>query len=56
MHFFGFFLVPFVMFARIFYFCHYVFDTVIGALMGFFISYILVFSLDFLFNYFNLNI
>ena len=55
-NFFGFFLIPFVMFARIFYFCHYVFDTVIGALMGFFISYILVFSLDFLFNYFNLNI
>ncbi len=51
-HFFGFFLVPFVMFARIFYFCHYVFDTVIGALMGFFISYILVFGLDFLFKLF----
>ena len=30
----GFLIVPFVMFARIFYFCHYFFDTLVGALIG----------------------
>lgn len=30
----GFLVIPFVMFARIFYFCHYFFDTLVGALVG----------------------
>ena len=41
----GFIVVPFVMFARIFYFCHYFFDTLIGALIGGFVSFGLVFPL-----------
>ena len=44
----GFFLLPFVMFARIFYFCHYFFDTLIGALVGGGVSLGLVFPLKFL--------
>ena len=53
-NFIGFFFVPFVMFARVYYFCHYIFDTVIGALMGFIISYSLIFELDLLFSYFKI--
>jgi membrane-associated phospholipid phosphatase len=34
----GFFLIPFVMFARIFYFCHYITDTIVGTFLGLFIS------------------
>ena len=41
----GFIVVPFVMFARIFYFCHYFFDTLIGALIGGFVSFGLIFPL-----------
>ena len=37
----GYMLIPFVMFARIFYYCHYFFDTVIGALTGITVSVIL---------------
>ena len=44
----GFLLLPFVMFARIFYFCHYFFDTLIGALVGGGVSLGLVFPLKFL--------
>ena len=41
----GFLIIPFVMFARIFYFCHYFFDTLVGALIGGVISLGLVFPL-----------
>ena len=41
----GFFIIPFVMFARIYYFCHYVLDTAIGAILGISISLILVYPL-----------
>ena len=44
-NFFGFILIPFVMFARIFYFCHYIMDTVIGTLVGLTISWALVYPL-----------
>lgn len=30
----GFYIVPFVMYARIFYFCHFLSDTIIGSLLG----------------------
>ena len=30
--------IPFVMFARIYYFCHFIGDTIIGVLMGLMIS------------------
>lgn len=36
----GFLLIPLVMFARIFYFCHYILDTIAGSTMGLIISYI----------------
>lgn len=35
----GFFIIPFVMFARIYFFCHYLLDTIIGSMMGVIISY-----------------
>lgn len=35
---FGFLFVPLVMFARIYYYCHYLFDTIVGAILGSFIS------------------
>jgi hypothetical protein len=35
----GFILIPFVMFSRIFYFCHYVLDTIVGSALGLGISY-----------------
>ena len=44
-NFFGFILIPFVMFARIFYFCHYILDTVIGTLIGLCVSWALVYPL-----------
>ena len=44
-NFFGFILIPFVMFARIFYFCHYILDTVIGTLVGLCVSWALVYPL-----------
>lgn len=43
--FFGFLIIPFVMFARIFYFCHYFLDTLVGALLGGGVSLGLVFPL-----------
>ena len=42
---FGFFILPFVMFARIFYFCHYFFDTLVGAFVGGSVSLVLIFPL-----------
>ena len=45
-NFFGFILIPFVMFARIFYFCHYILDTVIGTLIGLCVSCDLVYPLS----------
>ena len=44
----GFIILPFVMFARIFYFCHYFLDTLIGAIIGGGISLGLVFPLRYL--------
>ena len=41
----GFIILPFVMFARIFYFCHFFFDTLIGAFIGGSISFGLIFPL-----------
>ena len=41
----GFLVIPFVMFARIFYFCHYFFDTLVGALVGGGVSLAIAFSL-----------
>ena len=35
-----FYFIPLVMFSRIFYFCHYILDTVAGCLCGISISYI----------------
>lgn len=35
-------LIPFVMISRVYYFCHYVSDTVVGAVAGWVISYSLV--------------
>lgn len=35
---FGFIIVPFVMFSRIYFYCHYLFDTIIGAVLGSLIS------------------
>jgi membrane-associated phospholipid phosphatase len=37
-NFLGFILIPFVMFSRIFYFCHYIMDTIIGTLLGLILS------------------
>jgi len=37
----SFILFPFVMFSRIYYFCHYIGDTFIGSLMGISISYLI---------------
>ena len=37
-NFFGFVLIPFVMFSRVFYFCHFIMDTIIGTLIGLIIS------------------
>ena len=41
----GFIILPFVMFARIFYFCHYLLDTVIGAIIGLSVSFYITFPL-----------
>ena len=38
----GILLIPFVMMSRVYYFCHYVSDTVVGAIAGWIISYSLV--------------
>ena len=38
----GILLIPFVMISRVYYFCHYVSDTVVGAIAGWIISYSLV--------------
>lgn len=35
---FGFLLIPFVMFSRIFYFCHYFLDTLVGSISGILLS------------------
>jgi len=34
----GFFLVPFVMFARVYFYCHFISDTIVGAILGIFSS------------------
>ncbi len=36
----GFLFIPLVMYARIFYFCHYILDTVAGCTLGILVSYI----------------
>jgi membrane-associated phospholipid phosphatase len=33
-------LIPFVMFGRVYYFCHWVTDTIVGVLIGFIFAYI----------------
>ena len=33
-NYYGLMLIHFVMFSRVFYFCHYIFDTVVGTLIG----------------------
>ena len=42
----GILLIPFVMISRVYYFCHYVSDTVVGAIAGWIISYSLVIVLN----------
>ena len=42
----GILLIPFVMISRVYYFCHYVSDTVVGAIAGWIISYSLVVVLN----------
>ncbi len=42
----GFFILPFVMFARIYYFCHYLFDTVVGSVMGILFSYLIYITIN----------
>lgn len=37
----GFLLIPFVMVSRVFYSCHFICDTIVGAIMGIFLSYLL---------------
>lgn len=37
----GFFVIPFVMLARVYFYCQYLSDTIVGALLGVFISTIL---------------
>ena len=44
-NFYGFIIIPFVMFARIFYFCHYLFDTIVGAIIGLSVSFCLALPL-----------
>lgn len=34
----GFYIIPFVMFARIYFYCHFLFDTVVGVTLGIFWS------------------
>ena len=46
----GFILVPFVMYARIYFNCHFLFDTIIGALIGIFFTIVLNSFLKILFN------
>lgn len=41
----GFILIPLVMFSRIFFFCHYLMDTIVGTILGFIVSSTLVFAL-----------
>ena len=41
----GFIILPIVMFARIFYFCHYLMDTVVGAIVGLTVSLSLIYPL-----------
>ncbi len=35
------FTIPLVMFSRVFYYCHYIGDTVIGAILGIIFSYVM---------------
>ena len=41
---FGFFLIPFVMTSRVYFYCHYWMDTIIGAILGIFSGFV-VYSL-----------
>ena len=43
----SFIFVPFVMFARVYFFCHYIGDTIIGSFLGLLLPYILYKSLSF---------
>ena len=46
-HFYGLLLIPFVMFSRVFYFCHYLMDTVVGTIMGLLVAVAMYFILSF---------
>jgi membrane-associated phospholipid phosphatase len=41
-----FYLLPCVMFARIYYFCHYIMDTLVGGLMGLILSYLIYLGIN----------
>jgi len=45
----GFYILPFVMFARIYYYCHFLFDTIVGALLGLISSSFMYFIVNFCF-------
>ena len=34
----GFTIIPFVMFARVYFYCHFILDTIVGAILGIFLS------------------
>lgn len=38
----GIWLIPLVMISRVFYYCHYIMDTIVGAILGWGLSYGLV--------------
>lgn len=39
-------ILPFVMFSRIYYFCHYIMDTLIGAALGLVLSYLVYIGIN----------
>lgn len=42
----GFFVVPFVMFARVYFYCHFISDTIVGAFLGLFSSTIVYYIIN----------
>jgi len=42
----GFYIIPFVMFARVYFYCHFLFDTVVGATLGIFWSTLVYYSVN----------
>jgi membrane-associated phospholipid phosphatase len=43
---FGFLILPLVMFSRIFYFCHYIMDTIAGSVLGILLSSYIYYQLN----------